>query len=100
MSSDATIQRVCKEFPTHFAKDQETATEAKSKYYITRLIGQGATGQVLQAKRVTDDSVFAVKAVDLSGMSEADKTRAQTEVHCLLHCDSSYSIKLLKILFT
>lgn len=87
MSSDATIQRVCKEFPTHFAKDQETATESKAKYYITRLIGQGATGQVLQAKRVTDDSVFAVKAVDLSGMSEADKTRAQTEVHCLLHCD-------------
>ncbi|KEG06751.1 putative serine/threonine protein kinase, partial [Trypanosoma grayi] len=86
-SSDAMITRVCRTFSDAFAKDEATARDQGKKYWISRVLGSGATGTVLCAKRVSDAETFAVKVVDMEGMSEADKNRAQAEVHCLLSCD-------------
>nr|CCC93734.1 putative protein kinase [Trypanosoma congolense IL3000] len=86
-SSDAMISRVCKAFSGAFAKDEATAREQGKKYWIKRILGSGATGTVLCAKRTSDGETFAVKAVDLEGMSEGDRNRAQAEVHCLMNCD-------------
>nr|CCC51537.1 putative protein kinase [Trypanosoma vivax Y486] len=86
-STDAMIGRVCRTFEEHFAKDEATAHEQGKKYWIKRVLGSGATGTVLCAKRTQDGETFAVKVVDMEGMSEADKNRAQAEVHCLLNCD-------------
>ncbi|ORC93033.1 putative serine/threonine protein kinase, partial [Trypanosoma theileri] len=86
-SNDAMISRVCRTFSDAFAKDEATAREQGKKYWITRVLGSGATGTVLCGKRVSDGESFAVKVVDMEGMSEADKNRAQAEVHCLLSCD-------------
>ncbi|KAH9582290.1 Protein kinase domain [Trypanosoma melophagium] len=86
-SNDAMISRVCTTFSDAFAKDEATAREQGKKYWITRVLGSGATGTVLCGKRISDGESFAVKVVDMEGMSEADKNRAQAEVHCLLSCD-------------
>ncbi|KAH9582291.1 Protein kinase domain [Trypanosoma melophagium] len=86
-SNDAMISRVCRTFSDAFAKDEATAREQGKKYWITRVLGSGATGTVLCGKRISDGESFAVKVVDMEGMSEADKNRAQAEVHCLLSCD-------------
>ncbi|CCW60021.1 unnamed protein product [Phytomonas sp. EM1] len=86
-SSDAMIRRVCRAFSGSFAKDEATAKELGSAYWISRVLGSGATGTVLYAKRASDGEPFAVKFVDMEGMSEADRNRAQAEVHCLLNCD-------------
>ncbi|GET93218.1 hypothetical protein, conserved [Leishmania tarentolae] len=86
-AGDAMIGRVCRNFPDTFAKDEATAREQNKKYWISRVLGSGATGTVLCAKRVSDGEGFAVKCVDMEGMSEADKNRAQAEVDCLLNCD-------------
>ncbi|AYU83503.1 serine/threonine protein kinase, putative [Leishmania donovani] len=86
-AGDAMIGRVCRNFPDTFAKDEATAREQDKKYWISRVLGSGATGTVLCAKRVSDGEGFAVKCVDMEGMSEADKNRAQAEVDCLLNCD-------------
>ncbi|KEG06752.1 putative serine/threonine protein kinase [Trypanosoma grayi] len=86
-SSDAMITRVCRTFSDAFSRDEATARDQGKKYWISRVLGSGATGTVLCAKRVSDAETFAVKVVDMEGMSEADKNRAQAEVHCLLSCD-------------
>ncbi|EAN78010.1 protein kinase, putative [Trypanosoma brucei brucei TREU927] len=86
-STDAMIGRVCRTFGEAFAKDEATAKEQKKKYWIKRVLGSGATGTVLCAKRTSDGETFAVKVVDLEGMNEGDKNRAQAEVHCLMNCD-------------
>ncbi|EPY28144.1 protein kinase, partial [Strigomonas culicis] len=86
-SSDAMIQRVCRNFSDTFARDEATARSQNKKYWISRVLGSGATGTVLCAKRVSDSEAFAVKCVDMGGMSEADRNRAQAEVACLLKCD-------------
>ncbi|RNE96507.1 putative serine/threonine protein kinase, partial [Trypanosoma conorhini] len=81
------IARVCRTFSDAFAMDETAAKEQGKKYWISRVLGSGATGTVLCAKRKSDGEPFAVKVVDMEGMSEADKNRAQAEVHCLLNCD-------------
>ncbi|ESL07542.1 serine/threonine protein kinase [Trypanosoma rangeli SC58] len=85
--NDAMIARVCRTFSDAFAMDEATAKERGKKYWVSRVLGSGATGTVLCAKRTLDGESFAVKVVDMEGMSEADKNRAQAEVHCLLNCD-------------
>ncbi|CAD2214252.1 protein kinase [Angomonas deanei] len=87
MSRDAMISRVCGAFPETFAQDESTARTQNKKYWISRVLGSGATGTVLCAKRVSDGETFAVKCVDMEGMSEADRNRAQAEVACLINCD-------------
>lgn len=86
-SNDAMISCVCRSFGHVFAKDEAQAREHGKRYWISRVLGSGATGTVLCAKRVSDGKPFAVKFVEMEGMSEADKNRAQAEVHCLLNCD-------------
>ncbi|ESS68047.1 serine/threonine protein kinase [Trypanosoma cruzi Dm28c] len=86
-SGDAMIPRVCRTFSDAFASDEATAKEQGKKYWISRVLGSGATGTVLCAKRRSDGQSFAVKVVEMEGMSEADKNRAQAEVQCLLNCD-------------
>lgn len=86
-SNDVMIGCVCRSFSDVFAKDEVPAREEGKKYWISRVLGSGATGTVLCAKRVSDGKPFAVKVVEMEGMSEADKNRAQAEVHCLLNCD-------------
>lgn len=88
MSQDAMISRVCKTFSeTFYREDPSQPNQAPKKYLISRVLGSGATGIVLLARRSADNAPFAVKVVDLEGMSEADKVRATAEVHCLLNCD-------------
>eukprot|EP00796_Vickermania_ingenoplastis_P005058 gene5058-3645_t len=86
-NGDAMIGRMCRLFSDTFATDEATAKAQNKKYWISRVLGTGATGVVLSAKRSTTGETFAVKCVDMEGMSEADKNRAQAEVHCLLNCD-------------
>lgn len=86
-SGDAMIGKVCRAFSETFASDEATARAQNKKYYITRVLGTGATGTVLCAKSTAANETFAVKCVEMEGMSEADKNRAQAEVHCLLNCD-------------
>ncbi|EPY35010.1 protein kinase [Strigomonas culicis] len=87
MSRDAMIDKVCATFSDTFARDEATARSQNKKYWISRVLGSGATGTVLCAKRTTDGENFALKCVDMGGMSEADRNRAQAEVACLLNCD-------------
>eukprot|EP00796_Vickermania_ingenoplastis_P005056 gene5056-3643_t len=86
-NGDAMIGRVCRVFSDKFASDEATAKAQDKKYWISRVLGSGATGTVLYTKCTATGESFAVKCVDMEGMSEADKNRAQAEVHCLLNCD-------------
>lgn len=86
-SGDAMIGRVCRAFSNTFAMDEASAKSHGKKYWISRVLGSGATGTVLCAKSTSNGETFAVKCVDMEGMSEADKNRAQAEVHCLLNCN-------------
>lgn len=86
-NGDAMIGRVCRVLSDVFASDEATARAQGKKYWISRVLGNGATGTVLCAKSTETGETFAVKCVDMEGMSEADKNRAQAEVHCLLNCD-------------
>lgn len=90
-NSDTMIARMCKAFPDHFqrdnAKDSAPTEGPPKKYHILRVLGSGATGIVLLARSTEDNTPYAVKVVDLEGMSDADKVRATAEVHCLLNCD-------------
>lgn len=86
-NGDAMIGRVCRVFSETFASDEATAKTQGKKYWISRVLGNGATGTVLCAKSTATGESYAVKCVDMEGMSEADKNRAQAEVHCLLNCD-------------
>ena len=86
MSSDAIIQRFCRIFDVFCCKEKDTK-EPNKRYLILRVLGSGATGLVFLAKRLSDGKSFAVKAVELEGMSEADRGRAEAEVHCLVRCD-------------
>jgi serine/threonine protein kinase len=86
-NSDTMITRMCKAFPDHFQRDSTSSEGPPKKYHILRVLGSGATGIVLLARSTEDNTPYAVKVVDLEGMSEADKVRATAEVHCLLNCD-------------
>eukprot|EP00742_Colponemidia_sp_Colp-10_P013582 GILJ01015352.1.p1 GENE.GILJ01015352.1~~GILJ01015352.1.p1 ORF type:complete len:1130 (+),score=113.98 GILJ01015352.1:302-3391(+) len=63
-----------------------------SKYWVSRVIGHGASATVLQVKRTIDSKPFAVKVVDLGSMGQSDRFRALAEAECLIHCGNFFSI--------
>ena len=86
MIRDAIIQRLCRTFDVFCCEEKDTK-EPNKRYLLLRVLGSGATGLVLLAKRLSDGKSFAVKVVELEGMCEADRVRAAAEVHCLVSCD-------------
>eukprot|EP00744_Colponema_vietnamica_P007821 GILI01011213.1.p1 GENE.GILI01011213.1~~GILI01011213.1.p1 ORF type:complete len:657 (+),score=138.91 GILI01011213.1:439-2409(+) len=86
-SQDNILSRVCDVFKTAFGSDEAQCRNENRRYHLTRVIGHGATGVVINAKRVSDGASFAVKIVEVWNMSTADKDRAMAEVHSLITCD-------------
>lgn len=80
------LQRVCEIFKTAFGRDEALCRAEGRKYWLTRIIGHGATGIVLNAKAIATGQSFAVKIVEVASMSTSDKERAMAEVHSLLTC--------------
>lgn len=80
------LQRVCEIFKTAFGRDEALCRREGRKYWLTRIIGHGATGVVLNAKAIATGQTFAVKIVEVASMSTSDKERAMAEVHSLLTC--------------
>ena len=81
------ISHICRNFPEAFSRDEQQARTLGKKYFITRALGNGATGVVWLVRRTADNAPFALKIVNLEGMSGADKARASAEVHCLMSCN-------------
>ena len=58
-----------------------------------RKVGEGAFGQVYEVRRKTDNEIYALKKVRMTGMKEKEKENALNEIRILASLNDEYIIK-------
>jgi len=68
-------------------------------FKILSMIGEGAYSLVYKAKRIKDDTIYALKKVKLNNLSQKEKLNALNEVRILASINSNYVISYKEAFF-